>query len=134
MPTNQDTLRRVMGAYAKGDLGPLLDAVTDDVVWESNSPAGQFRFAGRYSGPFGLKEALALIASEFAILRYDMTETTGEGDIVWALNDLEVLERRSGKQARVRLANRWQFRDGRIASCTEFFDTAGTLLQLDRAA
>jgi ketosteroid isomerase-like protein len=79
-----------------------------------------------------LKEALSLIASELLISRHDITELTGDGDVVWAMSDVEVIERHGTKQARIKLVNRWQFRDGKIASCTEFFDSAGTLLQLDR--
>jgi ketosteroid isomerase-like protein len=132
--SNKDTLRRVMRAYTQGDLEPLMKAVAEDVVWDSNSPAPHFRFGGRYNGHVGLTEALSLIASEFHILRYDIEEMTGEGDIIWAMSEFEVLERRSGKHAQLRLANRWQFRAGKIVSCTEFFDSAGTLLQLDKIA
>jgi hypothetical protein len=47
---NQTTFRRVMCAYTKGDLAPLMDIVTDDVVWDSNAQPSQFRFGGRYVG------------------------------------------------------------------------------------
>jgi ketosteroid isomerase-like protein len=132
--SNKETLLRVMRAYADGDLAPMLAVADENVVWDSNSIAPQFRFSGRYTGHTGLKEALSLIASEFVIVHYDIREITGDGDILWALSEIEILDRRSGKQFKLRLANRWQFRDGKIASCTEFFDTAGTLIQLGRAA
>jgi ketosteroid isomerase-like protein len=59
-------------------------------------------------------------------------ELTGDGDIVWALSDVTISEHKTGKRAEIRLANRWQFRDGKIVSCTEFFDSAGVLASLGR--
>jgi ketosteroid isomerase-like protein len=130
---NKRRLARVMAAYTKGDLEPLMDAVTDDVIWDSNALTSQFRFGGSFRGPLGVKEALSLIATEFHILRYDIQEMTGDGDIVWVLSDVEIRDRKTGKQIAIKLANRWQFRDGMIVSCTEFFDTAGTLIKLGRS-
>ena len=130
---NKRRLARVMAAYTNGDLEPLMETVADDVVWDSNALTTQFRFGGSFRGPLGIKEVLSLIATEFHILRYDIQEMTGDGDIVWVLSELEIRDRKTGKQIGVRLANRWQFRDGMIVSCSEFFDTAGTLVKLDRS-
>jgi ketosteroid isomerase-like protein len=133
MPSsNKELLRKVIRAYVQGDLAPLMASSTDDVMWDSNAPAGQYRFGGSFKGHMGLKEALSLVATEFAILRYDIHEMTGEGDVVWVLSDLEVVENKTGKRVRLELANRWQFRDGKIASCREFFDSAGVLARLGR--
>jgi ketosteroid isomerase-like protein len=127
-----DALRRIMRAYLQGDLEPLFAAAADDVEWDSNVSPQNFRFGGRFKGKIGLKEALSLIASEYAILRYDVRELTGDGDVVWALSDVTLSEHKTGKRAEIRLANRWQFRDGKIVSCTEFFDSAGVLNALGR--
>ena len=129
---HHEALRRIMRAYLQGDLEPLFAAASDDVVWDSNVSKGNFRFGGRFQGRVGLKEALSLIASEFAIIRYDVRELTGDGDVVWALNDVTISEHKTGKRAEVRLANRWQFQGDKIVSCAEFFDSAGVLTALGR--
>ncbi|HEY2070499.1 MAG TPA: nuclear transport factor 2 family protein [Rhizomicrobium sp.] len=123
-----------MRAYTQGDLEPIMAVAAEDVVWDSNSASPHFRFGGRYNGHHGFKEALSLIASEFVIVHYDIKEITGEGDVLWALNDIEVLDRKTNRQVKIRLANRWEFRGDKIISCTEFFDSAGVLLQLGRTA
>ena len=133
MPSsNKDLLRKVLGAYVQGDLAPLMASSADDVVWDSSAPVEHYRFGGRFEGHLGLKEALSLIATEFGILRYDIREMTGDGDVVWALSDVEVVENKTGKRVRLELANRWQFKDGKIAACKEFFDSAGVLARLGR--
>jgi uncharacterized protein len=131
-PPMHDTLRAIMGAYLQGDLAPLMAIASDDIVWDSNARRSQFRFGGIFKGRVGLQEALALIASEFAMLKYDVREIVGEGDIVWALSDVILSEHKTGKRASFRLANRWQFRDGKLVQFTEFFDTAGVLADLGR--
>jgi ketosteroid isomerase-like protein len=121
-----------MRAYLQGDLEPLFAAASDDVVWDSNVAKRNFRFGGRFQGRVGLKEALSLIASEFAIIRYDVRELTGDGDVIWALSDVTISEHKTGKRAEIRLANRWEFKGDKIASCTEFFDSASVLTALGR--
>jgi ketosteroid isomerase-like protein len=129
---HHEALTRIMRAYLQGDLEPLFAAASDDVVWDSNVPKTSFRFGGRFQGRVGLKEALSLIASEFAIVRFDVRELTGDADVVWAMSDVTLSEHKTGKRADIRLANRWQFAGDKIVSCTEFFDSAGVLTALGR--
>jgi ketosteroid isomerase-like protein len=127
-----DTLRAIMGAYLQGDLEPLMAIASDDIVWDSNARRSQFRFGGVFKGRIGLQEALSIIASEFAMLKYDVREIVGEGDTMWALSDVVLSEHKTGKRANFRLTNRWQFKDGKLVQLTEFFDTGGVLADLGR--
>jgi ketosteroid isomerase-like protein len=127
-----DKLRAITGAYLQGDLAPLMEIASDDIIWDSNARKSQFRFGGTYKGRVGLQEALSFIASEFAMLSYNVREIVGEGDTVWALSDVVLSEHKTGKRANIRLANRWQFRDGKLVAFTEFFDTGGVLADLGR--
>jgi ketosteroid isomerase-like protein len=129
---HHEALTRIMRAYLQGDLEPLFAAASDAVVWDSNVSKANFRFGGRFQGRVGLKEALSLIASEFAIIRYDVRELTGDADVVWAVSDVTITEHKTGKRADIRLANRWQFEGDKIVSCTEFFDSASVLTALGR--
>ena len=131
-PPIHDKLRNIMVAYLQGDLSPLLEIAADDIVWDSNARKPQFRFGGAFRGRVGLQEALSLIAAEFAMLRYDVQEIVGDGDTIWALSDVIFSEHKTGKRTSIRLANRWQFRDGKLIRFTEFFDTAGVLADLGR--
>jgi ketosteroid isomerase-like protein len=131
-PAIHDTLRKIMTAYLQGDLQPLMAIAADDIVWDSNARRSQFRFGGTFKGRIGLQEALSFIASEFAMLKYDVREIVGDGDTVWALSDVVLSEHKTGKRAHFRLANRWQFENGKLVAFTEFFDTGGVLADLGR--
>lgn len=127
---NKAILARVLKAYETGDFEPFLEALDEEVVWDSH--ADQFRFGGARNGRAGVLEAMAIIAAEYQITRYRTTEMVGEGDVVWATNEVSVQDRRSGRVMTFPLINRWQFRDGRIVAGAEFFDTAAVLKQLGR--
>ena len=129
---NKTTLRRVLKAYERGDFDPIYKALDDDVVWASNSLANHYRFGGARRGRAGVVEALSMIAADYDISRYDIVEMIGEGDVIWATSTLSLFDRKTGRPLTFPLVNRWQFKDGKIISCSEFFDTAAVLQQQGR--
>ena len=130
--SNKALLRRVLKAYERGDYEPIFAALDEDVVWSSNSLANHYRFGGTRRGRAGVVEALSMIAADYDISRYDVVEMVGEGDVIWATSELSLYDRKTGRPLTFPLVNRWQFRDGRIVSCSEFFDTAAVLQQQGR--
>lgn len=129
---NKTTLRRVLKAYESGDFDPIYKALDDDVVWASNSLASHYRFGGARQGRAGVVEALSMIAADYDISRYDVVEMVGEGDVIWATSTLSLFDRKTGRPLSFALVNRWQFKGGKIVSCSEFFDTAAVLQQQGR--
>jgi len=129
---NKAILRRILAAYAQGDFDPVFAVLDENIEWSSHSLAGHYRFGGRRTGRAGVLEALAMIATDFSIDRYDVREMIGEGNVVWVTSQLHVTERNSGKPLVFPLVGRWEFREGKIISCSEFFDTAAVLHQQGR--
>jgi len=131
--SNKIAIRKALAAYGAGDLAPLLALLHDDVVWTAHALEGHYRFGGRHVGRASVVAALSMIAADYAINAYVVEEITAEGDIVWAANVVHVTERRlGGEPFPVKLANRWRFRDGKIISVDEYFDTAGALCEEGR--
>lgn len=130
--THKATLRRVLKAYEQGDYEPIFQALAEDVVWSSNSLANHYRFGGARRGRAGVVEALSMIAADYEISRYDVIEMVGEGDVIWATSELSLFDRKTRRPLTFPLVNRWQFKDGLIISCAEFFDTAAVLQQQGR--
>ncbi len=129
---NKATLRRVIKAYESGDFEPIYEALDESVTWASNSLANHYRFGGVRHGRAGVVEALSMIAADYDISRYDVVEMVGEGDVIWATSTLSLFDRKTGRPLTFPLVNRWQFKDGKIVSCSEFFDTAAVLQQQGR--
>jgi ketosteroid isomerase-like protein len=129
---NKAALNRIIAAYAVGDLGPMLNALHADVVWTSHGPPDQLRFAGKHDGRDSCLAGLSLMAADFALHSYEIVELVAEGDIVWMQARLETSRRTGGPRHILDVANRWQFRDGKITSITEYYDSASMLMRDDR--
>jgi ketosteroid isomerase-like protein len=131
---NKKVLERILRAYGEGDLERVVSSFDENVVWMVHTLPGHYRFGGPRRGHLGMSEVWAMLATYFTMERYDPLEVVGEGDVCWATNELTVLVRRSGKRVLLRLVNRWEFKDGKVIKCDEYFDTAATLVQQGRIA
>ncbi len=129
---NRKVLERILKAYGEGDLERVVSSFDENVSWMVHTLPGHYRFGGPRRGHLGMSEVWAMIATYFTMERYDPLEIVCEGEVCWATNELTVLVRRTGKRVLLRLVNRWEFRDAKVISCDEYFDTAGALAQQDR--
>jgi ketosteroid isomerase-like protein len=131
-PANKAALHRIIAAYAIGDLTPMLSALHPDVVWTSHGPPDQLRFAGKHVGRDNCLAGLSLMAADFALHSYEVVELVAEGDIVWMQARLETSRRTGGPRHVIDVANRWRFRDGKVMSITEYYDSASMLMRDNR--
>jgi ketosteroid isomerase-like protein len=127
-------MRRVLKAYGEGDHAPVTAILHDDIVWISNAPAELFRFGGPHQGKAEALVGMAMIANEYTTHHYDVLELIGEGDVVWMTAKLDMTSLRSGRNFKLSLASRWQFRDGMLVGITEYYDSASVALAENRVA
>jgi len=126
---NKALVRRVLSAYGQSDLSPLLEVIDPDVVWVSQSPSAHYPFGGKHAGRAGVLAAMSKLAMEYQLHRYDVVELVGEGEVVWMTASVEFTHRRSKTRMSFPLVSRWQIRDGKVMSLTEYYDSASLLLQ-----
>lgn len=130
---SEDLVQSVVRAFAQSDVGPLLAAIDDNIVWHSATEmtAPPFRFGGIHRGRAGVIELVSRLATVVTFLRFAPKEIVTSGDVVWGLFDTAFVP--VGKQQTVEYltAMRFKLRDGRIAEVHSFFDTAlvGAALQ-----
>jgi ketosteroid isomerase-like protein len=125
---NKVALNRIITAYAVGNLEPLLAALDADVVWTSHGPPDQLRFAGSHKGRDDCLAGLSSMATDFALHSYEIVELIAEGDVVWMQARVATSRRTGGPLHTINVANRWQFRDGKVVSITEYYDSASMLM------
>jgi ketosteroid isomerase-like protein len=129
---NKALVRRVLGAYAQSDLSPFLEAIDADMVWTVQAPAGSYGFAGRHLGRAGVLAGMGKIATDYQLNRYHVVELVAEDDVVWMSAEVDFTHRKSGTQLSFPMVSRWQFRNGKVAALTEFYDSASLLIQEGR--
>ena len=132
--TNKQAMRRVLKAYGEGDHEPVTALFHDEFVWTSHAPLELFRFGGPHRGRAEAIVGMAMIAADYSMHRYDVIELVGEDDVVWMSARLDVTSRRSGRNFKLSLASRWQFRDGMLVALTEYYDSASVALAENRVA
>jgi ketosteroid isomerase-like protein len=126
---NKELMLSVFAAFRDGNLAPLFDAVSPEIVWTSSAPQQFFRFGGTHRGFAGMKEYTALLFSRYTFIRFEPTNVSARGEQVWGLFDAEALHQPSGKYVKTEISIRWTVRDGKVMEHQGFFDTAGVLLQ-----
>jgi len=127
--SNKNLMLTVLAAFQDGDLGPLFDALSPEVVWKATAPKEFFRFGGTHKGIAGMKEYTALLFSRYHFTRLAPKTISAKGDQVWGIFDMEALHQPSGRYVRSDVSIHWTVKNGKITEHQGFFDTAGVLLQ-----
>jgi ketosteroid isomerase-like protein len=127
--TNRNLMLSVIAAFEKGDLQPLFDALSPEVVWKATAPRKFFRVGGTHHGLAGMKEYTALLFSRYSFVRFEPKTITAKGDQIWGLFEVEALHRTCGKYVTSDIAIRWTVKDGKITEHQGMFDTASVLMQ-----
>ena len=127
--SNRALMLSVMAAFKNGDLQPLFDALSPDIVWKSTAPRQFFRFGGTHRGFTGMKEFTALVFSRYSFVRFEPKTITAKGDQVWGLFEAEAQHRISGKYVTSDISMRWTVKKGKITEHQGLFDTASVLMQ-----
>ena len=137
MSPAEQLMKTVIEAWGEADVGPVRDALHENVVWKSGSSCDDngFVFGGEYRGRDNVIALLSRISTKYYFQRYTAREIVSNGEIVWGLFDIKGSYLQPGGRERDRKlinfesAFRWRIRDGKIVEAQTFFDTAALLVQ-----
>jgi ketosteroid isomerase-like protein len=123
---NIKTIQGVYEAFARGDVASILDVVTDDVDWATESSTS----AGPWHGPHTGKQGVADFFTAFA----DTMEVEDFTPVSFAANDTDVMavvrfaarNKKTGKGVAMDLHHWFVFRDGKISFYRGTEDTVQT--------
>jgi uncharacterized protein len=125
---NIETIKSVYAAFGRGDVGAIVDAVTDDVDWASDTSSDGAPWYGVRKGKEGVGaffEAFgkAMEVEDFTPLTF---AASTEGDVLTVVR-FAVRSRETGKFAKMQLHHWFRFRDGKISYYRGTEDTAITV-------
>jgi ketosteroid isomerase-like protein len=122
-----DTTRAIVtdlyAAYARRDFDRVAALIDDDVDWIIYGPVNVFPFAGQRRGRKAVLEALAGIAKDYMLERYQPQIVIVEGDRAAVMSEVAFKQRATGRTLSFQLANFLRFRDGRLIEFREFANT-----------
>jgi uncharacterized protein len=130
---NIETIKAVYAAFARGDVGAIVDVVTDDVEWASDTSSDGASWYGVHKGKEGVGaffEAFgnAMEVEDFTPLTY---AADADGDVLTVVR-FAARSRETGKLAAMQLHHWFRFTSGKISYYRGTEDTAITVAALTR--
>jgi ketosteroid isomerase-like protein len=116
-------VRDLYAAYAGGERARVADLIDDDIDWIIYGPVLVFGFVGARHGKTAVLEALAALAADYAVERYQPEIIVVDGDRAAVMSNCAFVQRATGRTLSFRLANFLRFRAGRLVEFREFSDT-----------
>lgn len=120
---NVALIRGIYDAFAKGDVGGVLGAMTPGIVWNE---AENFPYAdgNPYVGPEAIANGVFMrCATEWDGFAVAIDEILDAGDTVVALGHYLGAYKATGKSMRAQLVHVWRIENGKAARFQQYADT-----------
>ncbi len=105
-----------------------LDIMSDSVVIRSTgAPVQALAFAGHRHSKEGAVAYMTSLLGTWSMVHWTPETFVENGDRIAVFATCAWTNKATGKTAEVRIAHLWQFKDGKIASLDEIFDTGAAI-------
>ena len=120
---NVTLIERIYQAFGRGDIGYIIDQLTDDVRWVSHlEPI--VPWSGDYSGKTNVPKFFEAIANSVQTTSFTPQEFIAQADTVVSTGDYGCTVNTTGKAALTPWVFIWKLGDGRVTSYEQFHDPA----------
>jgi ketosteroid isomerase-like protein len=120
---NEQTIRHAYAAFQRGDIPMVLSKLTDDVEW--NLPGtSDVPYAGSYRGQSGVAEFFRILNETEDVQAFEPQTFLCRDNVVVVLGRYAARVRATGRIAQTDWVHVFKFRDGKVASWNEYYDTA----------
>jgi len=123
---NIKTIQTVYEAFGRGDIGFILETVTDDVDWASDTASTSAPWYGVHKGRAGVTEFFTAFGSEMTVQQFDPVSFAANDNEVHAIVKFTGTRTANGRTATMNLHHWFQLRNGKISFYRGTEDTAQT--------
>ena len=116
-------LAALIDAFSRGDSARLADCYDSDVDWLFHAPASIFPFSGVRHGSADVLRGFAALYQGYRVVDYRVETMVVDGDCAATLSDGRLSQRSTGRIIRVRTANFYRFRAGKVIAYRGFTDS-----------
>jgi ketosteroid isomerase-like protein len=124
--TTEETRAALAGlidAFTRGAGDRAADYYDDDVDWLFHAPASIFPFAGVRHGKSDVFKGFTVLYQGYQVADYRVLTTVVEDDRAATLSEGKLVQRATGRVIRVRTANFYRFRAGKVIEYRGFTDS-----------
>ena len=119
---NTERVTKIFEAFRRGDVGYILDQLTDDVRFTSHLDH-IVPWAGEYSGKDNVIQVFQALGGSVEVADHPVTSIVAQGDTVVATGDVSFRVRETGKPGSSKWVYIWKLADGQVQSYDQFNDT-----------
>jgi ketosteroid isomerase-like protein len=121
---NVDLVKSMYDAFTRGDIASILDASTENIIWESVGSQHDFPTLGRRDGRNGAQEFFASVAEHLSFSEFAPREYCPSGDRVFVLGRYAMTVKKTGRAFASDWCHVFTIDGGKVAEFREFTDTA----------
>lgn len=122
--SNLTLIQDLYGAFGRGDLPAVLDALTPDVTWGMVGRTEDFPMAGIRNGKAGAAEFFKVMHEVKDMTNFHIDRFLAAEDVVFAWGGYDWTMRRNCVQGKSEFLHVYTLRDGKILSWRGHQDTA----------
>ena len=119
-----EVMRQGYAARVSGNVDAILGIFTPDAVFKLNATPPQPNVSHATAGVVGMRTALSQLVDAFEFLTCEIVDAVVEGSKAAIRIRFMVRSRQTGNTAVTESIDLVEFRDGKVSSYTQFFDTA----------
>jgi uncharacterized protein len=124
MSDNINLLQRMYAAFGSGDIPLILENVTDDVDWGTDTVVTEVPWYRIRQGRDGVGEFFASLAREVDFLKFEPNIFAAAGDDVFVHVDYEYRYKKNGKGGTISGVHQFTMRGNKVARYRAYEDTA----------
>jgi ketosteroid isomerase-like protein len=128
--SNVQTIQNIYEAFGRGDLGFILDQLTDDVDWASCPDSKIAPWHGVRQGKDDVPSFFQALADNLQITEFTPLSFTSNDSDVMVVTRFSAVAPATGKTVTMDIHHWWRFRDGKIYYYRGTEDTAQTQAML----
>ena len=121
---NVQTIQAVYEAFGRGDVGFILDSVSDDVDWATDTSSTAAPWYGPHHGKAGVTDFFQVFGSTMTVQQFEPVSFTSSDSEVQTVVKVVATRVANGRTAEMNLHHWFQFRQGKIAYYRGSEDTA----------
>jgi ketosteroid isomerase-like protein len=126
----RDFLVDLYASYTKGDMGPTLEALADDIVFEYVGPPDIFPFCGIRHGKAQMLEAVGAIAAAFDVVSLSVKRVLVDDQGYVVILDAQFRNKDTGIIMACELVDVARIKGDKIVELREYWDVESATQQL----
>jgi hypothetical protein len=123
---NMKMVQAIYEAFGRGDVGFILDCVSDDVDWATDTSSTAAPWYGPHRGKAGVTDFFQAFGSTMTVQHFEPVSVTSNDTEVHAVVKMKATRGANGRSAEMNLHHWFVFRDGKIVYYRGTEDTALT--------